>query len=104
MFNPLSRKDIRKITEIQLESLKETLAKQDVKIEFSTQAKDWLADKGYHPEFGARPLKRVIQKQVLNRLSDELLLGKIQPKDHIVMDVFDNMVVFRQPREAEIEM
>lgn len=104
MFNPLSRADIRKITEIQLENLKNTLAKQDIKIEFSSEAKDWLANKGYHPEFGARPLKRVIQKQVLNRLSDELLLGKIQPKDHIVMDVFDNMVVFRQPREAEIEV
>jgi ATP-dependent Clp protease ATP-binding subunit ClpB len=104
MFNPLSRADIRKITEIQLENLKNTLAKQDIKIEFSSEAKDWLASKGYHPEFGARPLKRVIQKQVLNRLSDELLLGKIQPKDHIVMDVFDNMVVFRQPREAETEV
>lgn len=101
MFTPLSRRDIRAITEVQLRGVKEMLAKQDIMIEFSKESMDWLAAMGYHPEFGARPLKRVIQKQVLNRLSDDLLLGKIQPKDRVVMDVFDGKVVFRQPRPVE---
>lgn len=101
MFTPLSRADIRAITEVQLRDVKEKLAKQDIEIDFSEAAMDWLAEEGYHPEFGARPLKRVIQKKVLNTLSDDLLLEKISPKDHVVMDVFDGKVVFRQPRPAE---
>jgi ATP-dependent Clp protease ATP-binding subunit ClpB len=103
MFTPLSRADIRAITEVQLHDLKDKLAKQDIQIDFSEAAMDWLAAEGYHPEFGARPLKRVIQKKVLNTLSDDLLLEKVAAKDHVVMDVFDGKVVFRQPRPAEVE-
>lgn len=102
MFTPLSRKDIRAITELQLQELREKLAKQEITLDFSDVAMDWLAAEGYHPEFGARPLKRVIQRRVLNKLSDDLLLGQIAPKDRVVMDVFDGQVVFRQPREAEL--
>ena len=101
MFRPLSRSDIRSITALQLNSIRKTLAEQEIQIEFSTEAMDWLAEKGFHPEFGARPLKRVIQKQVLNKLSDSLLLGEVKAGDRIVMDVFDDKVVFRQPRGAE---
>jgi len=102
MFKPLSRKDIRAITEIQLEDVKTKLATQDIRLDISKEAMDYLAAEGYHPEFGARPLKRVIQKRVLNELADQLLLHKVQPDSHVVMDVFDGKVVFRKPREAEV--
>lgn len=104
MFQPLSRKDIRAIAEIQLQDLKSKLSKQGIKLDISKEAMDYLAAEGYHPEFGARPLKRVIQKKVLNELADQLLLNKVQPESHIVMDVFDGKVVFRKPREAEVAL
>ena len=100
MFRPLSRKDIRQITELQLNQVKAVLKKQDIELGFSKEAMDWLAEEGFHPEFGARPLKRVIQKKVLNKLSDELLAGKLQPNSKAILDVFDGTVVFRQPTKA----
>lgn len=101
LFKPLSRKDIRGIVEIQLRELKETLLKQEeIQLEVSAQAMDWLAEEGFHPEFGARPLKRVIQKRVLNELSKQMLLGKVKPKSKVILDVFDDVVVFRQPIPA----
>lgn len=101
MFRPLSRNDIRQITELQLNQVKATMQEQDITLEFSKEAMDWLAQEGFNPEFGARPLKRVIQKKVLNNLSKQMLLNKIVPKSHIVMDVFDGKVVFRQPRKVD---
>lgn len=101
MFKPLSQKDIRDIVEIQLADLKQTLLKQEeIELEVAPEAMDWLAAEGYHPEFGARPLKRVIQKRVLNELSKQMLLGKVEPKSKVVLDVFDGVVVFRQPITA----
>ncbi|MCB9292172.1 MAG: ATP-dependent chaperone ClpB [Lewinellaceae bacterium] len=103
MFRPLSRKDIRRIVQLQLEELKQTLAHQEIQLSIASPAMDWLAEEGYHPEFGARPLKRVIQKRVLNELSKQMLLNKVKPKSHIVLDVFDGQVVFRAPiREEEV--
>ena len=98
---PLSKKDIRQITELQLKGIKEIMQKQGVDIEFSPEAMDWLAEEGFHPEFGARPLKRVIQKQVLNKLSDEILLRRIPQNSKMIFDVFDGKVVFRQPIKSE---
>ena len=96
MFSPLSRKDIRGIVELQLNDLKATLAEQEISIVIAPEAMDWLAHEGYHPEFGARPLKRLIQKKVLKQLSKQILLGKVKPGSHVVLDVFDGVVVFRQ--------
>lgn len=101
MFRPLSREDIGKIVDLQLEELRETLAKQQIQLTVAGEAKKWLADKGYHPEFGARPLKRVIQKKVLNELSKQMLMQKVQPESNIVLDVFDDKIVFRQPIKEE---
>ncbi|NUQ23484.1 MAG: ATP-dependent chaperone ClpB [Saprospiraceae bacterium] len=101
MFRPLSKSDIRGIVELQLNDLRKMLAKQDIKLTITPQAMDWLAEEGYHPEFGARPLKRVIQKRVLNQLSKQMLLGEIVPNSRIVLDVFDEVVVFRQPVKTE---
>ena len=104
MFRPLSRKDIRKITELQLNALCELMKEeQGIELKFSKHAMNWLAEEGFNPEFGARPLKRVIQRRVLNKLSDELLLGRIEPNSTAILDVFDGTVVFRKPKAQEIE-
>ncbi|RMG23165.1 MAG: ATP-dependent chaperone ClpB [Bacteroidetes bacterium] len=102
MFRPLSRADVRAIAKIQLDQLKAKLAKQEIELEYTEEAVDWIAEEGFHPEFGARPLKRVIQNKVLNRLADEILLGNIQPKQKVILDIFDGTVVFRQPKETAV--
>jgi ATP-dependent Clp protease ATP-binding subunit ClpB len=104
MFKPLTRADIRKITEIQLDNLKGVLKKQDIELEISPEAMDWLAKEGFNPEFGARPLKRVIQRKVMNELADALLLNKIAPNSKAVLDIFDGKVVFRKPIAADINL
>lgn len=98
MFKPLNKKDIASIVRIQLKDLENTLAKQEIEIDYTPEALEWLSEEGYQPEFGARPLKRVITKKVLHELSKQLLLNKIQPKSKILLDVFDGTVVFRQPK------
>lgn len=103
MFRPLSKKDIRTITELQLNDLCKLMAEQGIELDFTKHAMDWLADEGFHPEFGARPLKRVIQRKVLNKLSDALLLGEIEPNSKATLDVFDGTVVFRKPNIKETE-
>jgi ATP-dependent Clp protease ATP-binding subunit ClpB len=101
MFRPLSRKDIRQITELQLNQVKATLKKQEIDLEFTPQAMDWLAAEGFHPEFGARPLKRVIQKRVLNEISKQILLNKIYQNSKVVLDVFDGIIVLRKAKEPQ---
>lgn len=102
MFQPLSRANIRAIVGLQLREVEEILAKQDIQFSATKEAIEWLAHTGYHPEFGARPVKRVIQKKVLNELSKQLLRGEIEPKSQIVMDAFDDHVVFREPIGEEL--
>ena len=99
MFKPLNREDIRKIVSIQLNGLKNKLEKDNIILDWTDEAVLYLANKGFNPEFGARPLKRVIQREVLNGLSDQLLLGKINPEDAILIDAFDEGIVFRNPVE-----
>ncbi len=101
MFRPLSRADIRAIVELQLEDLRQTLAEQEIRLTIAPEAMDWLADEGFHPEFGARPLKRVIQKRVLRQLSKQMLDGSITTGSQIVLDVFDDVVVFRKAIKEE---
>jgi len=95
MFQPLMRDDIREIIKIQLNDLKEQLAKSGVTLEFTDYALDYLAENGFDPQFGARPLKRLIQKQIVNQLSKKLLSGTIDKTKPVLVDVFDAMVVFR---------
>jgi ATP-dependent Clp protease ATP-binding subunit ClpB len=97
MFTPLTRGDVRKIVEIQLTNLKRMLLEKDIKLVVTEHAFDHIAEVGYDPQFGARPVKRVIQKQVLNELSKALLSGTIDTSDNVVMDVFDSKIVFRKP-------
>ena len=95
MFQPLMKKEIRGIINIQLEQLKKLVATNGIQLEFSDYAVDYLAENGYDPQFGARPLKRLIQKQIVNQLSKRILAGDIDRAIPVLVDVFDNMVVFR---------
>jgi ATP-dependent Clp protease ATP-binding subunit ClpB len=77
LFKPLLRTDIKKIVELQLKHVQQLVASKNIELEFSEEAKNWLAELGYEPSFGARPLKRVIQKYVINFLSEKILAGEI---------------------------
>lgn len=95
MFTPLSKDNIRNIVELQLNLVKKMIAKQEITLDATEQAINYLASKGYQPEFGARPVKRVIQKEVLNQLSKEILAGKVTTDSIILLDAFDEQLVFR---------
>ena len=95
MFQPLSKKDIKKIIEIQLKGLKKLLANADIELSFTAYTIDYLAENGFDPQFGARPLKRLIQKEIVNQLSKRILAGDIDKSKPVVVDVFDGVVVIR---------
>jgi len=101
IFEPLSRSHIHNIVKIQLELLQAELKEEDIALDFSEQAVDYLAEAGYDPEFGARPVKRIIQKKVLNSLSKELLHNRVERGSSIVLDAFEDELVFRKPRVKE---
>lgn len=103
VFTPLSKTEVKKIVKIQLKAVEQLAAKNDISLSTTDDVVDYLAEIGYDPQFGARPIKRVIQKQVLNQLSKDILAGKISAGDLVVMDVFENDIVFRQPLKSEIE-
>ncbi len=94
MFQPLSRNEIGAIVKLQFKQLQDTLSEMGISIEATDAALDWLGQLGYDPQFGARPLKRVIQKKVLNELSKQILAGKINKDSHIKLDEFDHNFVF----------
>jgi len=95
MFHPLMRKEIRGIVKIQLEHLKHLVANNGIELEFSDYTVDYLSENGYDPQFGARPLKRLIQKEIVNQLSKKILGGSIDKNHPVLVDVFDGTVVFR---------
>ena len=95
MFQPLLKKDIRSIVKIQLKNLKQLVAQSNIQLEFSDYTLAFLADQGFDPQFGARPLKRLIQKEIVNQLSKRILAGDIDKTKPVLVDVFDNTVVFR---------
>jgi len=103
MFKPLSRENIIEIVKLQLERLSENLQEKGIDFTASEDALNYLAEKGYDPQFGARPVKRLIQKEVLNELSKYILENKVETDEPLVMDVFDGKVVFRKPLNEELE-
>ena len=98
MFTPLDAKNIRSIVKLQLESLFRMVAKEGILLDATDEAIDYLAQKGFDPQFGARPVKRTIQKEVLNKLSKEILSGTVQRDAVILLDAFDNQLVFRNQK------
>ncbi|WP_264537222.1 ATP-dependent chaperone ClpB [Flavobacterium sp. N1736] len=95
MFTPLTVDNISRIVSLQLKSVSKMLALQGITLDATPEGIKYLSDKGYDPEFGARPVKRVIQREVLNQLSKEILAGKIATDSIILIDAFDGNLVFR---------
>lgn len=95
MFRPLSSKDLQGIIKIQLDELASRLESQGVNLKFSDYAVAYFAEKGYDPQFGARPLKRLIQKEIINLLSKKIIAGDIDKSKEVIIDVFDGHVVMR---------
>ena len=101
MFTPLTRDELRDIVSLQFKGVQQVLGEMGIQIEASEEALDWLSQLGYDPQFGARPLKRVIQKRILNELSKDILSGKVNKDSKIKLDVFDNQFVFMNA-ESEV--
>ena len=99
MFTPLTNENITKIVSLQLKSVTKMLALQGITMDATPEAIAYLAEKGYDPQFGARPVKRVIQRDVLNELSKEILSGKITTDSIVLIDAFDGKLVFRNQTE-----
>lgn len=95
MFHPLMRGDIKEIIKIQLQNLQHQLKQQDIDLQFSDYALDYLSERGFDPQYGARPLKRVIQKDIINLLSKKIIAGDIDRSKPMMIDVFDGVVVIR---------
>ncbi|MDG5491746.1 ATP-dependent chaperone ClpB [Psychroserpens sp. SPM9] len=95
MFTPLTKGNIKDIVGLQLKGVQKMLSKQGITFDATPEAIAYLADKGFNPEYGARPVKRVIQKEVLNELSKEILSGKVTTDSIILLDAFDDKLVFR---------
>ena len=99
LFQPLMKNEIRGIIRIQLNNLKSLVAQNGIQLEFSDYLLDYLAENGFDPQFGARPLKRLIQKEIVNALSKRILAGSIDKSQPVLVDVFDGVVVFRNEVE-----
>lgn len=94
MFEPLNREDVNDIVRIQFKQIANRLAEQHITISATEEAIDWLAQLGYDPHYGARPVKRVMQKQILNELSKQLLADTVNKEKPIVVDMIDHKFVF----------
>ena len=94
MFRPLMRKQIRDIVDLQLTQLRELLKSKDMELQITDDALDYLGEEGFDPQFGARPLKRVIQKEIINELSKKILSGEVHKHGGVKIDAFENGLVF----------
>lgn len=103
LFTPLSKENIIEIVDLQLKNLTKMIAQQGITFDATQEAKAYLANKGYNPEYGARTVKRVLQKEVLNQLSKEILAGKVTTNSIILLDEFDGQLVFRNQGDLVIE-
>jgi len=99
MFTPLTQDNIKQIVRLQLGGIIKLVARENITLEATNEAIDYLAERGYDPQFGARPVKRVIQKEVMNALSKEILQGNIKAGSLVLIDSFDNGLVFRNKTE-----
>ena len=95
MFSPLTKSNIKEIVKLQLVNVSEMLKQQSITLDATEEAIVYLSERGFQPEFGARPIKRTIQKEVLNKLSKEILAGKVSTDSIILLDEFDDNLVFR---------
>ncbi len=103
MFRPLMMKEIKGIVKIQLNGLRKLVADSGIQLQFSDYALEFLAEQGFDPQFGARPLKRLIQKEIVNQLSKRILAGDIDKSKPVLVDVFDGVVVFRNEMPEKVK-
>ncbi|MFL5763776.1 MAG: ATP-dependent chaperone ClpB [Bacteroidia bacterium] len=101
MFTPLTRENVSQIVGLQFKGISKMLEESGIHLSATPEALDWLSQLGFDPQFGARPVKRVMQKRVLNELSKQILAGKVHKDSSIVLDVFNNEFVFRNPVESD---
>ena len=99
LFQPLMKNEIRGIIRIQLDNLKNLVSQSGIQLQFSDYLVDYLAENGFDPQFGARPLKRLIQKEIVNSLSKKILAAEVDRSHPVLVDVFDGVVVFRNDVE-----
>ena len=102
VFHALSRKHIRSVVDLQLRDVEKQLMAKGVQLEVTEAAKDWLGNKGYDPVFGARPLRRVIQNEIEDKLSEGLLHGDYQVGDTVLVDVVEDSLVFSEVRQPAL--
>ncbi|MDZ4821969.1 MAG: ATP-dependent chaperone ClpB [Flavobacteriales bacterium] len=102
MFTPLRKDQIEEIVKLQLHMLGERLGKAEINLVITPDALHYLSERGYDPQYGARPVKRVIQKEVMNELSKYILAGKIDKTAPVVLDVFGGQIVFRKQNVEEV--
>ncbi|MBI5372989.1 MAG: ATP-dependent chaperone ClpB [Sphingobacteriales bacterium] len=103
MFQPLLRNEIRGIVGIQLRKLADLVKESGIDLRFSDYALQFLADQGFDPQYGARPLKRLVQKEIVNQLSKRILAGDIDKSKPVLVDVFDGVVVFRNEMPEKVK-
>ncbi len=101
VFKPLNKRDVKAIVRMHLNALSKQVKQQGIRITATEEVIDHLAEAGFDPQFGARPIKRLIQKNVLNVLSKQLLSGKVERGQDLVLDIFDGEYVFRKPIKSE---
>lgn len=102
LFQPLMRSEIKGIIKIQLDGLKSLVAQTGINLQFSDYLLEYLAENGFDPQYGARPLKRLIQKEIVNGLSKRILAADIDKSHPVLVDVFDGVVVFRNEVEQHV--
>ena len=95
MFEPLSQTDIREILHMQMADLQNKLSENGVTISFTPSFEDYMSTKGYEPAYGARPIKRLMQRELVNLLAKNILEGRVQRDSQIVVDVLDDQIIIR---------
>jgi len=100
MFAPLTREDVDQIVRLQFLSIAKMLEENGIHLTATPEAISWLSELGFDPQFGARPVKRILQKKVLNELSKQILAGKVPKSGEIVVDMFDRDIIFHEPIES----
>ncbi len=98
MFQPLKKRELKKIIEIQLRSIQQLVKENQIELSYTPYTLDYLSENGFDPQFGARPLKRLIQREIVNQLSKRILAGDIDKTKSVIIDVFDGLVVFRNEK------
>ena len=98
MFQPLKKRELKKIIEIQLRSIQQLVKENQIELSYTPYTLDYLSENGFDPQFGARPLKRLIQREIVNQLSKRILAGDIDKTKPVIIDVFDGLVVFRNEK------